>query len=425
MSTDVVELCRELLRIDTSNPGQTEEPAARVVVDRLEAAGVATEVIEAAPGRTTVVSRMRGEDASLPGLVVHTHLDVVPAQEGWTHDPFGGDLDADGWIWGRGAIDMKNCVAMALATQLDLAGSGRRPRRDLVFVYFADEERGGPLGSQWLVQNRPDVFEGCAESLGEVGGYSVTLPDGRRVFPLQVAERGFLWLRVVARGPGGHAALSPPGGNPTVRLAAVIPRIAALETDDPPPPAYGVFLERLAAALGRSTDDPAALAAALGSFGPMALRGARTTFTPTVLHAGVKTNVIPDRAEVQVDARFVPGGRDRALAALRGAIDDDMELEPILATSAAEAPVDGPLPDACAAAIAAFDPDALVLPYVMPGGTDGQNLVALGIRPYGFMPLPLPAGFDFPSLFHAADERVPAASIRSGRELLRDLVASY
>lgn len=425
MAADVVELTRTLLRIDTSNPGNVEEPAARVVAGELERAGVPFEVVESEPGRTTVVSRVRGEDRSLPGLVVHAHLDVVPPQEGWSRDPFGAEVDGDGWLWGRGALDMKNAVAMLLATQLDLAATGRRPRRDLVFAYFADEERGGPLGSQWLVANRPDLFEGCAEALGEVGGYTVTLPDGRRVYPLQVGERGFLWTRVVARGPGGHAAMSSADANPTLRLARTIERVAALATEDPVPAGHRALLQRLGEALGRPVEDEEELAEALGSFGRMALRGSRTSFVPTVLRAGVKTNVIPDRAEVEVDARFVPGGRDRALAALRAAVDDDMEIEPILATSAAEAPVDAPFPRAVAAAVEAADPGALVLPYVMAGGTDGQNLAPLGIVPYGFLPLPLPAGFDYPALFHAADERVPVESIRRGRELLRDLLVSY
>lgn len=248
----VIEHCRALLRLDTSNPGSTEEAAAAYVVDVLSRARLPTEVVEPAPGRVSVISRHAGAEPELPALVVHCHLDVVPAQdEGWRHDPFGG-VEEDGFLWGRGAVDMKDFAAMMLATQTALA-EGPPPRRDIVFAYFADEEMGGGLGSRWIVENRPELFDRAAWAIGEIGGFPVTLPNGRRLYPVQVAEKGLLWFRITMRGVGAHAALTD-APNATAALGRVLGRLAHLTTEDPVPPASVVLGERLTALLGNGTD---------------------------------------------------------------------------------------------------------------------------------------------------------------------------
>jgi acetylornithine deacetylase/succinyl-diaminopimelate desuccinylase-like protein len=423
---DVAAICRELLRIDTSNPGSTEERAAAYVVDLLSGAGIGTEVIEPAPGRCSVFSRLTGSDRTRPGLLVHGHLDVVPAvANGWTHDPFGG-VEADGYLWGRGAVDMKNTIAMMLAAQLSLAEAGVRPRRDLMFAYLADEEAGGALGSQWAVENRQDLFEGITEALGELGGFRVTLPNGRCIYPLQCAEKGVLWIRIAATGMGGHAALSD-ASNPLVRLARVIDRVASLRTDDPPPEAFRLLVERLARILDEPnlTKDPAKALEGLGSFGSMSLKASHTTFVPTVSSSGTVTNVIPERAEVLVDCRFVPGGAQKALAAVRELLDDDMACDIITSMPGCEAPAEGELATAVENAVEQHDPGALVVPWALPAGTDAQRFTLLGIAGYGFTPLVLPSDIDHPSLFHAVDERVPISALVGGYDIFRSLITSY
>jgi acetylornithine deacetylase/succinyl-diaminopimelate desuccinylase-like protein len=419
---DVVDLCQALLRFDTSNPGATEERAAAFVVDALAKSGIPSEVLEPAPGRCSVFASHDGQDDSLPALVVHGHLDVVPPQEtGWTHDPFGGVV-ADGCLWGRGAVDMKGAVAMMLATQLALAASGRKPRRRVVFAYFADEEMGGAMGARHVVAHRPDLFEGVSDAVGEVGGFSITMPSGRRIYPLQCAERGALWCRFSLWGPGGHAAF---GGvdNPVVGLADLIRRLGELTVETGPPPVYERFLETVGE-LGGVSDD--GTLNGLGLFGQLVRAGGRTSFEPTVVRAGAKTNVIPDLAEVEVDCRFVPGGEEEALAAMRRvAADCGADLDLTMRMPGNASPTDGELPRACLEAVREVDPDGLVVPYIVPGGTDGGHLGQLGIRSYGFTPLVLPAGFDYPAMFHAPDERVPVDALRLGHEIFTRLVTGY
>jgi acetylornithine deacetylase/succinyl-diaminopimelate desuccinylase-like protein len=423
---DVISICRDLLRIDTSNPGSTEERAAAYVVDRLEAAGIGTVVIEPAPGRCSVFSRHQGSDRSQPGLLVHGHLDVVPAPTtGWRHGPFGG-VEADGCLWGRGAVDMKNTIAIMLATQLSFAENRERPRRDVTFAYLADEEAGGILGAQWAVEKRPDLFAGVTEALGELGGFRVTLPNGRRIYPLQCAEKGMLWIRISAAGCGGHSALSD-APNPLVRLARVTNRVASLRTADPPPQAFVQLVEQLSQLLEKpdSAQAPEDLLQGLGSFGSMSLKASRTTFVPTMNSSGMAVNVIPERAEVFVDCRFVPGGRDAALAAVRSVLDDDMACDVVNSSPGVEAPVEGELAAAAQSAVEQHDPGAVVVPWALPAGTDAQRFVSLGIAGYGFTPLVLPAGIDHAALFHAVNERVPLSALVRGYGIFRTLVTAY
>lgn len=420
-----LEHCRALLRIDTSNPGACEEPAAAYVVDTLAAAGIASEVVEPAPGRCSVVSRVPGSDPELPALLVHGHLDVVPAQDGWTHDPFGG-VEADGFLWGRGAVDMKNAVAMMLAAQEALSPhAGAAPRRTLVFAYFADEEMGGGLGAGWIARNRPDLLAGVTEALGEVGGFAVALPDGRRLYPIQCGEKGMLWMRMVVRGDGGHAAYST-ASNALVRAAHVVGEVARLELSETAPAAHDELVARLAEIFGSGDHDLSAAALdALGSFGAMARLGDRTRATPTVLTAGAKTNVIPDRAELLIDARVLPGAGEATIERLTSLLEPGDEHEVLIHTPGVMRAPGEPLYARCAAALREADPAAIVVPFVNSAGTDAQHLTPLGIAPYGFTPVVTVDGFDYLAQFHAVDERVPVEAVTRGAELLLDVIAGY
>ena len=424
---DVVELCRDLIRIDTSNPGATEQEAAQYVMGALDGAGLDYRVVEPAAGRVNVVSILQGQERSLPKLALHGHLDVVPADPaGWTHPPFAADM-AGGMVYGRGAVDMKGFVAMMLAVQLELARSRRRPRRDLVVCYLADEETGSELGARWLVEKQPELLAGVAEALGEVGGFSVALPGGGRAYTIQTAERGSLWFSIRVPGVAGHAALSD-ATNPVRRLGSLIERVGGIQVEEEPHEAFRQLCLRVADLTGGPEHNPERLLEPLGAFGRMALMGRRTTFVPTQTLAGraPNYNVVPAVAELGVDCRYLPGGRERALRALESVLDPDMSYEMPANTLEAEAPVEGPLVDAALAAISEHDADCRgLLPYVMPAGTDAAALHTLGIRCYGFSPLPLPDGFDYPAMFHAVDERVPVESLRQGKEILETLVAAY
>ncbi len=412
-----------LLRMDTSNPGPGEAEAAVYVTDVLTRLGVPSEVLEPEPGRTSVVARIPGADPSLPALVVHGHLDVVPADpEGWTHDPFGGEV-ADGCVWGRGAVDMKAMVAMMLTAAGTFARGEHAPRRTIVLAFFADEEAGSALGSRWAVEHRPDLFSGATEAIGEVGGFTVTLPGGARVYPLQTAERGMLWSRVTVPGDGGHAAFSAIP-NPVERAASLVGRIGTLAADGAGRDHARAAATRLGVAADPGADEAAVLDA-LGPLGTLVTKGAATTFVATVISAGSKINVIPDRATVGIDCRFLPGEGPGALAAIRSVLEPDMSLEIVNETPGARAPGAGALLDACAAALLAEDPRAQVFPFTFPASTDGQHLARLGIAPYGFAPLVMPDGFDALGLFHTRDERVPVDAVVRGMRVLLDFLTRY
>jgi acetylornithine deacetylase/succinyl-diaminopimelate desuccinylase-like protein len=424
---DVVELCRDLIRIDTSNPGSTEKVAAEYVTRALASAGLDYQMVEPAPGRVNVISTLPGRDRSLPKLALHGHLDVVPAAPaGWTHPPFAGEL-SDGMLYGRGAVDMKDFIAMMLAVQLGLAGSGRRPRRDLVFCYLADEETGAVLGARWLAEKRPELLAGVGEAIGEVGGFSVGLPNGGHAYPIQTAERGSLWFSIRVPGVAGHAALSTTA-NPVRRLGPLIERLNGLLVEEEPHQAFRQLCRRVADLTGGPEHDPELLLQPLGAFGRMALMARRTDFVPTQTLAGraPNYNVIPEAAELGVDCRYLPGGRQRALRALESVLEADMTYEIAASTQEADAPADGPLVEAAMDAIRVHDASCRgMLPYVMPAGTDAAALHSLGIRCYGFTPLPLPDEFDYAAMFHAIDERIPVESLRRGEQILETFISTY
>jgi len=424
---DVVRLCQDLIRFDTSNPGATEAPAAAYIIAKLRGASVEHHVLEPAAGRVNVVAVTAGRERFLPKLALHGHLDVVPADPaGWTHPPFAGEI-ADGMLYGRGAVDMKNFVAMMLAVQLDLAASGQRPRRDLVCCYLADEETGSVLGARYLAEQRPDVLAGVGEALGEVGGIPVSLPGGGRAYTIQTAERGSLWFSIRIPGVSGHAAFSKLP-NPVRRLGPLIERINKLRVEEERHEAFGLLCRTVAQLTGGPEDDPDALLEPLGTFGRMALMGRRTEFVPTQVLAGraPSYNVIPPVAELGVDCRYLPGGRGRAQRALESVLEPDMTYELSATTLEAEAPAHGPLVTAALKAIQAYDAECRgLLPYVMPAGTDAAALHTLGINCYGFTPLALPDGFDYPAMFHAVDERVPVEALRRGKQMLETLVVDY
>ena len=428
---EVVGICRDLLRIDTSNYGDNDGPgereAAEYVAASLAEVGLEPVVLESDRRRTSVVVRLEGTDASRPALVLHGHTDVVPAQASdWSVDPFGGE-ERDGLLWGRGAVDMKGMDAMILAVVRQMLREGRRPARDVVVAMFADEEAGGAYGARWVVDNRPDLFEGATEAISEVGGFSVEI-DGHRAYLLQTAEKGIGWLRLVAEGRAGHGS-QVNTENAVTELAAAVARIGAHAWPMRLTPTVRALLDGVSGLTGIPFDpeDPDAVTRLVEALGPVRrFVGAtlRNTANPTQLAAGYKANVIPGRAEAVLDTRFLPGHEEEALATLTELAGEHVRLEDIHRDVALEVPFHGGLVDAMVAAVTAEDPGATVLPYALSAGTDNKSLHRLGITGYGFAPLRLPPELDFSGMFHGVDERVPVDALRFGVRVLDRLLST-
>ncbi len=430
---EVARICQELIRIDTSNfgdgSGPGEREAADYVVGLLREVGLEPDVYESDPGRTTVALRIPGADRERPALCIHGHLDVVPAQAAdWQVDPFSGE-ERDGCIWGRGAVDMKDMVAMMLAVVRDLARTGTVPPRDLVIVFFADEEAGGRRGSHFMVEAHPEVFDGVSEAVSEVGGFSVTVPgaDGapRRAYLLQTAEKGICWVTFVASGTAGHGSV-PAVDNAIVRLAAAIRRVDEHEW----PREYIASVRGLLDGLSELTgtayrdDDAEDLLVHLRGAQGFVRGSLQDTANITMVHAGYKHNVVPQTATAAVDARFLPGHEDELMATLRELAGEGVEVRVDTRDIALDVPFDGSLVERMRGALRAEDPEATVLPYCLSGGTDNKALSLLGITGYGFAPLRLPEDLDFAPMFHGVDERVPVDSLRFGVRVLGRLVRS-
>ena len=424
---EVVRIAGELIRIDTSNYGggnaKGEREAAEYVGRFLEELGLEVEYYEPIPRRTNVMARVAGRDRSKPALVVHGHLDVVPAvAEDWTVDPFAGIVQ-DGMLWGRGAVDMKNMDAMILTAVADIIRAGERPERDLILVFFADEENGGVEGSALVVQNKPEWFEGATEAISEVGGYSITVDD-RRAYLLQVGEKAMIWIRLVAKGRAGHGSRLHED-NAVTKLAEAVAAIGRTRWPIQLTDTTRALLEGLSELSGRSVDDPDALAAASGPAEAFLRSTFRTTTNPTALTAGYKHNVIPEHAEALIDVRVIPGTEDDVLAELQRIVGEEIAIEIVVQDIGMETPFEGGLVEAMVASIGAHDPGVPVIPYLLGAGTDNKALASLGITGYGFAPLRLPADLDFTGMFHGVDERVPVDSLVFGQQVLADLLRSY
>ncbi|MGR6973748.1 M20/M25/M40 family metallo-hydrolase [Streptomyces cynarae] len=419
---EVVRFTSDLIRIDTTNRGGgdcRERPAAEYAAERLAEAGLEPVLLERTPGRTNVVARIEGTDPSADALLLHGHLDVVPAEAAdWSVHPFSGEV-RDGVVWGRGAVDMKNMDAMILAVVRHWARSGTRPRRDLVIAFTADEEASAEDGSGFLADRHADLFEGCTEGVSESGAFTFHDGDGRQIYPIAAGERGTGWLKLTARGRAGHGS-KVNRSNAVTRLAAAVTRIGAHEWPLRLTPTVRAALTELAALYGLEADldDVDGLLKKLGPAAALVEATVRNSTNPTMLSAGYKINVIPGDAVAHVDGRYLPGTEDEFRTTLDELTGPDVDWEFHHRTVALQAPVDSPTFARMRAAVEEFAPEGHVVPYCMSGGTDAKQFSRLGITGYGFTPLRLPEGYDYQAMFHGVDERVPVEALHFGVRVL-------
>src|SRR5919112_1199139 len=343
---EVADLLVDLIRINTANPTHPERPAAEWVAQKLDEVGIASQIIEAAPGRASTIARVEGTDSSRPPLLIHCHLDVVPAEASeWSVDPFAGEV-RDGYVWGRGAVDMKDMDAMTLALVRQWARTGLRPPRDIVLAFVADEEAGGKLGARWLVDEHPDLFADCSEAISEVGGFSITVRDDLRLYLVQTAEKGLAWMRLTAGGRPGHGSFVH-DDNAVTRLCAAVARLGSARLPTTLTPPMRQFLAAVEDAYGIEIDpdEPEQALARLGSISRMIGAALRNTVNPTMLEAGYKANVIPGTAAATVDGRFLYGQEEEFERQLAGLIGEGVQREWLVHDQAVETTFDGPLVD--------------------------------------------------------------------------------
>jgi acetylornithine deacetylase/succinyl-diaminopimelate desuccinylase-like protein len=426
LENDTITLCQELIRIPSVNYGEgrgDEKAVAEYIASKLAEVGIESELIETAPNRVNVVAKIAGADQSRPGLVLHGHIDVVPAEaKDWSVDPFSGVIK-DGFIWGRGAVDMKNTDAIILACIRSWKRNGFTPPRNVLIIFFADEEASGTFGSRWLVKNRPELFSGYNEAISEVGGFSVTIPGGHRLYLIEAAQKGIQWLKLTARGTAGHGSFKNTD-NAVTKLSQAIARIGNYEWPQLETRTGEIFFRKIAELTGEKYD-PKNVEPLLKHLGPVIkMLGAtiQNTANPTMLEAGYKANVIPQTASAVIDGRFLPGFENDLHDTIKKLAGDDIEIEFVARDIALEVEFSGKLVEAMIAAIATEDPDGIPVPYLMSGGTDNKALSDLGITGYGFTPLKLPEDLDFSALFHGVDERITIEGLKFGARVMYEFL---
>ena len=426
LEEDCIKMCQELIQIPSVNYGEgrgDEKAVADYVAAKLAEVGIVSELIVTGENRVNVVAKIEGSNAERPGLVLHGHLDVVPVNAAdWSVDPFGGIIK-DGYIWGRGAVDMKDMDAMILAVARAWKRAGFVPERNILLVFFADEEAGSEYGSRWLVKNRPEIFSGYSEAVSEVGGFSVTLDTGDRLYFVEGAQKGINWLKLTANGSAGHGSFINKE-NAITKLSNAVARIGSHEWPQIETKTGAKFFKKIAELTGDTYDasNVRPLLKHIGGAARMMGATIQNTSNPTMLEAGYKANVIPQTASAVVDGRFLPGYEEDLLNTVKALAGPDIDIEVLVRDKALEVEFSGPLVDAMCSAIAQFDPEGIPVPYLMSGGTDNKALSDLGIIGYGFSPVKLPPDLDFFALFHGVDERIPVDGLKFGVKVLNSFL---
>jgi len=426
LENETIMFCQEMIQIPSVNHGEgrgDEKAIAEYVAGKLAEVGIEYELIETAPNRINVVAKILGSDTTRPGLVLHGHLDVVPANAAdWSVDPFSGVIK-DGFIWGRGAVDMKDMDAMILATVRMWQRIGYKPPRNILLAFFADEEASGTYGSRWLVKNRPELFVGFSEAVSEVGGFSVTISGGHRLYLVEAAQKGIAWIKLTAKGTAGHGSFIN-ANNAVTKLSDAVSRIGNYQWPQVLTKTTSQFFKKISDLTGDKFDpkNVQPLLKHLGNAVKMLGATISNTANPTMLEAGYKANVIPQNASAVIDGRFLPGYENELHETIKKLAGDEIEFEILTRDIALESEFAGPLVDAMCKAINVEDSAGIPVPYLMSGGTDNKALHDLGIVGYGFSPLRLPEDLDFFALFHGVDERVPIDGLKFGVRVLYEFL---
>jgi acetylornithine deacetylase/succinyl-diaminopimelate desuccinylase-like protein len=426
------ELLKRLIRFDTTNPPGNERECIAFIEDLLRDAGIESTLHARDPERPNLLARLPGRGAA-PPLLLYGHVDVVStAGQAWQHDPFAGS-EHDGYIWGRGAVDMKGGVAMMLSAFLRAKAEGLEPAGDVLFCALADEEGMSRYGAEWLVREHAELFDGVRFAIGEFGGFTMH-QRGRRFYPIQVAEKQICTLAATVRGPGGHGSM-PLRGGATARLGEMLERLDRESLPIHVTPVAREMLTRMADALPRAQAivlrqllRPAIARAMLPRMGERArMTGAmlRNTASPTIIETSKKFNVIPSEIRVTLDGRLLPGFQpDDLIREVRALIGDDVELEVLLHDPGPPEPDLGMFAT-LAGVLERADPGAVAVPLLMPGVTDARFFALLGIQTYGFTPMKLPPDFNFWAGVHGSDERVPVDGIAFGADAIHTALERF
>jgi len=433
---DACEILKNLIRFNTSNPPGNERECIVYLKGMMEKAGIESRLYAREENRPNMICRMPGR-GDAPPLLLYGHADVVPAKnDEWRYGPFDA-REAEGYIWGRGALDMKGGLAMMTAALLLIKKQGIRPAGDIIFAALSDEEAGGDMGARFLVENHPDLFDGVRYAIGEFGGFSI-YAQNRTFYPVQVAEKQACWLKVKITGPGGHGAM-PMRGGAMARLGIILSRLDKHRLPVHITPVARNMIETFAAALSfpagillkqllnpRLTD---AVLSLLGPRGRLFEPVLRNTVNATMVSGGSKINVIPSDIVLHLDGRLVPDiAPETFISELRPHLGFGTEIEILRYDPGPANPHGRPdmgLMGLISTVLKKADPEAIPFPMILPGVTDARFFSRLGIQTYGFMPMKLPRDFDFFSTIHAANERVPASAIESGCRVLVDLLKEY
>jgi acetylornithine deacetylase/succinyl-diaminopimelate desuccinylase-like protein len=430
-SSFVVDLARDLIQLDTTNPPGQEHIAVDLIERVLDEAGIESTRYENARGRPNLVARLKGRGEA-PPFLLQGHVDVVTTvNQEWKHKPVGGEI-VDGYLWGRGALDMKGGVAMMVSALLQAHARGGAPG-DLVLAALADEEAGGNQGAKWLVDKHPQLFSGIKHAIGESGGVVQHL-GGRRFYQIMVSEKRGCQIAATLRGPGGHGSI-PARSGAMAKLGSLLTKLDSARLPVHITPPVKLLLEGMRDALdepwrGRigALLDPARADAALTELGPMGRNldaALHNTVNATIVSGGLKINVIPSEVQVQLDGRLLPGfGPEDMVRELRQVVGPDPELE-VQLVGPAQPDIDLSQLELFASVLREADPGCVPLPYLVTGGTDARHFAKLGIRTYGFLPLNNPADFNGATTIHAADERVPITALEFGAQCVFEAVMRY
>ncbi len=430
---DPVLALEQLIKLDTTNPPGNEAGAIGLIQRLLKDAGVETVLLSKDSSRPNLIARLEGSGDASPFLM-QGHVDVVPTSDQvWDHDPFGGEI-VEGFMWGRGTLDMKGAVVMMVHAFLRLAASDKKPAGDVILAILSDEEDGGFYGARFLVEEHPSLFDGVEYCIGEFGGFPLPL-GGTRFYPIQVAERLSIRFELTIRAEGGHGSLPRRGAamGQLGKLLTVLDRkrmpvhvvpATRLMVESMIEHSTGATRRALQMLLNRRTAEAALrlLPGQLGLLEPVF----RNTVSPTIVSGGDKHNVIPAAVSVTLDGRMLPGSSPEEMAAeLRRIAGPNVEIDYTV-----DGKVGPPQPNLAllpllADVIRQHDPEAVPIPFLLPATTDGRWFSELGIQPYGFTPLLLPDGFEFQKVVHAANERVPVSAIGAGAEMVFDLLRRY